>query len=352
METREVFDYILYIGTSPKGKGGMATVMATYERMAGNHFHFICCHKSANPLIQFYLAFSAIWKLCYFCIFKSTKIVHIQTASFRSFYRDSIYLFLAKILRKKVILHLHGGKFGTFYKQNSFYCSNVLRFCDCVVVVSEYFKKLLPQLGIRDKNICVLYNSVDQPTLKKNTSPKEGLDIMFMGAINQNKCIYDIFRCWHNNKNYFEHKKIRLHICGIGEIQRLEEKIQEYDLTELVEYHGWVDSREKNLLLSVSDIYLQPSYFESLGISIIEAMSYSMPIVASRTGGIPELVEDGVNGFLILPGDVENLFEYVKCLCENVGLRQRMGAISLVKSESFSFEAIKDNVLSLYKNML
>ncbi len=102
----------------------------------------------------------------------------------------------------------------------------------------------------------------------------------------------------------------------------------------------------------MTDIYLQPSYFESLGISILEAMSYSIPIIASNTGGIPDLVSDGENGYLIQPGDVESIFACIQSLIEDPVMMRRMGACSYKRSQNFFPERIKCEVVELYKSIL
>ena len=59
---------------------------------------------------------------------------------------------------------------------------------------------------------------------------------------------------------------------------------------------------------------------------IVEAMSWGLPIVATRVGGIPEIITDGVNGLLVPPGDARALAEAVRLLCQDADLRERLGA--------------------------
>lgn len=64
-------------------------------------------------------------------------------------------------------------------------------------------------------------------------------------------------------------------------------------------------------MLNGADVYVLPSYKEGLPISILEAMSYSLPVISTRVGGIPEIIMNGKNGLLINPGDKEALYESI-----------------------------------------
>lgn len=344
------FKQVLYIGTHPEGRGGMASVMKMYASFAGDDFRFICTHRESAKIEQAArVVFSAILLICY-CLFVKIKIIHIHTASYHAFFRDSIYLLIAKLFKKKVILHLHGGKFESFYDEHPSYCRFICHNADCVVAVSSYFRSLFERLRL-NSNICVLYNAIDPPLFMKDNQFRQIKNITFMGAINANKGIYDILDCWKTHKDFFSHNVI-LHICGVGEEEKVSSFIGENALDDLVLYHGWLNRDAKNRLFAMTDIYLQPSYFESLGISILEAMSYSIPIIASNTGGIPDLVSDGENGYLIQPGDVESIFACIQSLIEDPVMMRRMGACSYKRSQNFFPERIKCEVVELYKSIL
>ncbi|MCS7230249.1 MAG: glycosyltransferase, partial [Candidatus Kryptonium sp.] len=96
-------------------------------------------------------------------------------------------------------------------------------------------------------------------------------------------------------------------------------------------------------ILSQSDIFVLPSRWEGLPLTIIEAMMAGLPVVASNVGGVSELVDNGVTGFLVPPGNVEVFVDALKTLVDNESLRQEMGKAGLKKAfEKFSL----DNMLS------
>jgi glycosyltransferase involved in cell wall biosynthesis len=72
-------------------------------------------------------------------------------------------------------------------------------------------------------------------------------------------------------------------------------------------------------------LFVMPSYYETFGISCLEAMAFGLPVVASKAGGLPEVVEDGVTGVLVPSGDAHALAEAIRDLLQNPERRRRMG---------------------------
>lgn len=349
MISGELCRKVLIIGTDFNGKGGIAFLLHLYSKIF-SPFLFICSHRFTTKWVQLGLAIVAFFKLLYYCIFSSVKIVHVHTASYRSFYRESVYILLAKIFRRKVILHLHGGEFELFYNNSSRYVRFICKQADFVVGVSKYFGELFRELNLNE-NIFVLYNAIQPPLYEKKINNDGKIRISFLGTIDNNKGVFDIIDCMVVNREYFR-DKIELHIGGIGDEKHLLAKMKEGNIIDFVRYDGWLDDIQKNELLAQTDIYLQPSYFESLGIAIIEAMSYGIPIIASNTGGIPELVKSSEHGYLIAPGDIEQLFYVLRLLIENKNLRENFGRNSLKKSKEFTIESMEKNIIRLYNILL
>ena len=160
---------ILTIGTDTNGKGGIASSYNLIQRCSRNLISLlhikkeICLRKTA-------LSISALLRCCYYCIFKPIRIVHIHTASFTDFYRQSIYVFCAKVFRKKVILHIHGAKFEQFYENHRSFVRFVCHKADVLVTVSNYFIDYLKEQKLNN-NIFLLPNVTYKPSvgpIKKN----------------------------------------------------------------------------------------------------------------------------------------------------------------------------------------
>ena len=148
--------------------------------------------------------------------------------------------------------------------------------------------------------------------------------MLFLCLLGKRKGIYDLLDALaFSVKNIPE---LYLRIGGNGDIQLAKAYAHELDLDPYVEFLGWVGNTEKNQLLRDADIFILPSYNEGLPVSIIEAMSWGIPVISTKVGGIPELLEDEVSGCLIKPGDIPALQNRLEQLARDIGMRNRIGS--------------------------
>jgi N-acetyl-alpha-D-glucosaminyl L-malate synthase BshA len=123
-------------------------------------------------------------------------------------------------------------------------------------------------------------------------------------------------------------------------------------LSDAVRFLG--DQEQVVQLLSASDLFLMPSAQESFGLAALEAMACEVPVVASRVGGVPELVADGVTGFLFPPDDLESMANASIRLLTDAALHSRMAAAARQRAaERFAdrkiipmYEGFYDDVLT------
>ena len=118
--------------------------------------------------------------------------------------------------------------------------------------------------------------------------------------------------------------RLKLLIVGEGYLEeKLREKVKHLGIEKAVVFTGfWSNVPEITALLDVSVL---PSFYEGMGRVVLEAMAAGKPVVATRVGGLTELVEDQVSGYLIPPGDVSALVKRLESLITNPDLRQKMG---------------------------
>ena len=102
-------------------------------------------------------------------------------------------------------------------------------------------------------------------------------------------------------------------------------------------------------ILAISDIYTQPSRTEAISLSIIEAMTANLPVVATKVGGIPEAVADGITGYLCEKENPTDLANKLGKLIENPDLRKQFGAKGKIKSQDFSLTASVQKLIKMYE---
>jgi len=136
-----------------------------------------------------------------------------------------------------------------------------------------------------------------------------------------------------------------------AEEQDLARRISEAKLSEHVRFAGFRDDLSD--VLPCLDLVVHPATMEGLGVSLLQAASAGVPIVASDAGGIPEAVRDGLNGLLVPPGDVQALGSAVARLLRHPRLAERMGRAGkvLMRSE-FSTDAMVEGNLAIYRELL
>jgi glycogen synthase len=104
--------------------------------------------------------------------------------------------------------------------------------------------------------------------------------------------------------------------------------------------------------LAYADLLVLPSIYEELGTVLLEAMQAALPIVASRTGGIPDVIEDGVNGLLVSPGDPEALARAIDRLLAERDLACRLSEEAQERAKDYDWEVLAERVLRVYQGVI
>lgn len=322
---------VLTIGPNYKTLGGgIVSVLSTYAEY-DKDFLFLPTFESENNLRNI-LKFPLLVLNIIFLLLKNKNIsmVHIQGASYISFYRKyTIFLLCKYILRKKVIFHIHGAEFHIFYKKGNAITKKLIKHfiekTDGIIVLSKFWKDFFSNTFKQD-NIFILNNTVPNPeTFNKKDENK--IDFLFLGEVGKRKGTFELIEAIKNIKKDLN-KDINFYIGGNGNIDKLNSKIKEYGLEEFVHYVGWISGEKKIELLKKSHVYVLPSHNEGLPISILEAMSYKMPIISTPVGGIPEVLHDKKNGILVTPGNVKEIEDALKFFIHNSSEIETMGDVS------------------------
>jgi glycosyltransferase involved in cell wall biosynthesis len=144
---------------------------------------------------------------------------------------------------------------------------------------------------------------------------------------------------------------VRLEIAGEGpERSALEKQVSRLALGEFVDFLGWRSDVEN--LFSGWDVFAMPSLEEGFGIAALEAMTAGLPVVATDVGGLPEVVEHGVTGWLVAPRHPGALAERIRDLLKNPAERREMGASGRKRAElNFSAQLMVRNIINVYDSL-
>jgi glycosyltransferase involved in cell wall biosynthesis len=149
-----------------------------------------------------------------------------------------------------------------------------------------------------------------------------------------------------------EYPAMKLWLVGDGPLKPAVEKIiVEIGLERKVLFLGIRDDVPR--LLAASDLFVLSSDYEGVPLSVLEAMAAGKPVVATTVGGVPELVEDGVTGFLVPPRDPKVLAQGILRLAKDADLRQRMGKAAQERAlERFDISRTAREYEALYLKLL
>lgn len=143
--------------------------------------------------------------------------------------------------------------------------------------------------------------------------------------------------------------KVLLNLVGTGDsLSSYKELARSLGVEQLVQFHGYVPHDEIASCYAAADVFVLPSYNEGMSVASLEAMAAGLPIIATRTGGMDELIDDGVNGYLINWGDIESLTALLLRLIKDRSLTHRMGMASRSRAARFSWELPANSYLDLF----
>lgn len=335
---------VLMYGPHPNLNGGVATVARNYLSSELNeefNIKYISTVEGESKISKYFSATKAYINTFFYMNNDKVKIVHIHLASRGSYERKKHIINYAKRKNKKIVIQLHGAEFMQFYNDESSIdkqaeIRKILNKADLIIALGENWRRFL--LKITDTKIVVIHNSVF--CNNTNKYKKDSKNIIFMGRLEERKGIYDLLKVIKNinNKN-FDYKFL---LCGDGEIDKVNSKVLDYGIKDKVKVLGWVNDEEKEKIYLNSVLNILPSYNEGLPMSILEAMSYGIPTISTYVGGIPDLIDNSVDGILIQPGDIYNLEKSIMYIIQNEKKR--------VDISQKSFEKIYKN-FNLQKNI-
>lgn len=285
---------------------------------------------------------------------KNVEILHAHTAAGTDFRRTAEVVKIAKRMGKKIILHSHASSFKDFYRDADYkkkeWILNVLLKADVLIVLSVSWKQYFIGIGVPEEKIVVLHNITSYPQIKDVDKDESKIRLLFMGEIGQRKGVFDLLRAIGSHREELE-EKIELRIGGNKNEEQLLNTIRDYHLEGFVHFEGFVSGEKKVELLNWANVYVLPSFNEGLPISILEAMSYKMPIISTPVGGIPEVVDDS-NGVLVEPGDEEQIYEAIRKYVDDRSLIEKQGSNSYPKVETYMPHYVLCHLKKIYEGLL
>lgn len=243
------------------------------------------------------------------------------------FYKDATLAFLVKLFGVKLIYHFHNK--GVSLRQGKFFDDLMYRVTfknSSVILLSKY---LYPdvQKYVLNEQVWFCPNGIPDVEIKKNIiRDKNVVELLFLSNLIESKGVFvllEVCKILQNKKLNFQ----CTFVGGVGDIseQQFQSKLKELKIEDSVNYAGKKFGKDKESFFTNTDIFILPTLNDCFPLVLLEAMQYSIPVISTFEGGIPDIVEDGVTGFLVPQKNIETLAEKLEILIRNPELRIKMG---------------------------
>lgn len=286
-------------------------------------------------------------------IINDYDIVHLHISAKGSYKRKSLMARIAHKRGKKVILHEHDGEFAkTFEAADEVYREDVRHtfgIADCVIVLSEEWRDYFAANVCEASKIEVLHNAVSLPSI--SCTPSLHKNVLFLGSLDARKSPDVLLRASRKTLETFP--DVKLVFGGDGDVSHYRNMAEDFGIGDRCEFLGWVSGDDKEKLFKQAGIFCLPSKNEGMPMSVLEAMAHGIPTIATRVGGMPQVIDDGVNGFLIGVDNERKLSELLLNLESSADLRLNIGFNARKKiANDFCVEDSVKRLVTLYRKVI
>jgi glycosyltransferase involved in cell wall biosynthesis len=254
-------------------------------------------------------------------------LAHLHVASRGSTFRKGLVGLVCVLRRLPYGIHLHGASYAEFLAGQGRVGHWLLRLffrrARYVVVLGEAWRDLVvSDIEVDARRVFVVHNGVSAPARGHAAHHGDDRVVLFLGRIEELKGVRDLLVAWSR----INAPGTTLVIAGTESSPRVVAEVEAAadDPSRRISYRGLLTREQSVETLQSAHCLVLPSYAEGLPMALIEAMACGVPCISTRVGAIEELVEHGVNGYLIEPGDVDALERYLRRLVMDDDVRDRL----------------------------
>lgn len=272
-------------------------------------------------------------------------------------YKDCVLVGLLRVFQIKTIFHLHNK--GVRRNQNKKINNLMYRFLfknSNVILVSEQLY-LDVEKYVSPWKVYYCHNGIKDYQIETKLlaiSDNKTFKILYVSDLIKAKGVFELIDACSVLK-----ENGRIFKCdfmgGEGDVNReqFESYVKKKGLTEYVKYHGRRFGKLKEVAYEKADVFVLPTYYpnESFPLVILEAMQHGLPVISTYEGAIPDMIKDGITGFLVPQQNVTALAERLNLLARYPGLRKQMGEEGRMKYENdFSLKVFENNLLTILQD--
>ncbi len=173
--------------------------------------------------------------------------------------------------------------------------------------------------------------------------------MLYMGTFEPRKNIPNLITAWSNIAHKIEHDLVLVGRKGWN-VGKIDESIQKSNFKDRIHRLGYIYDEDLPVIISGADLFAYISFYEGFGLPPLEAMRCQVPVLASNSGSMPEILDD--NAMLVNPEDIQEISEGLYLLCEDTVLREKLAYKGFIHAQSFTWERTAKETLTVYKKCL
>lgn len=347
---------VLMIGPHPsRSFGGMATVIGQImnsEVIASRYEIDMWPSFVDGPLFR-RAAYSISREIRFGAAKKLHDIYHIHVACDMSTWRKMRYVDSLGTRASRVVLHVHGSHYDSFFRGCSAKQREIIRRLyskvGSVIVLSEEWREFFIANHIcSPSKLVVIHNAVEVPVCNKTQYENE--NILFLGRLAERKSPETLLRAAPLVLE--RHPHARFIFAGDGNVNLYKHMAKDLGVADSCGFTGWVSGRDREGLFLGCSIFCLPSKSEGMPMSLLESMAHGLDCISTPVGGIPRVINDGVNGFLVDVEDHEALADRILCLLDCPRLKKTLGeAGRSAVTESFGMAGFAQKIMNAYERV-
>jgi len=305
-----------------------------------------------SPALMPLYFFKCLIQVGLLCLIRRPDVIHLNLAAHGSTVRKLLLMRLAQVFGVPTLLHIHASKFIPFCESLTPRWKRLLieslSRASCIVVIGDFWRRyLVESLKIPGHIVTVIHNAVPLPAVSERRPPNDRCRIVALGLLGPRKGTPELLDALAApSMRNLDWDAI---IAGNGTVEETRKRADALGLASRIEIPGWVDGVTVAKILARADVFVLPSHNEGLPMAILEAMSASLPVIATPVGAIPELVVADT-GILVTPGSAAELAEALSKLVSNPELRVQLGKRGRDRvREHFRIDVTAERFVAIYQ---
>jgi glycosyltransferase involved in cell wall biosynthesis len=297
----------------------------------------------------------AVTRLIWLRLRHRPEILHLQVSENLSFPRKGVLMLIGKWMGMRVILHHHGAEFIPFFRNASApvkaVVRSVVRNADVNIVLGDVWRRfLVEEVGLAEERIVVRFNAAADLADVEPRADADAWNFLIMANLSPRKGVGELLQAVRTLSKAGE--PVRLTLGGGGQVERYRREAEELGIAPLCSFTGWLPGAEAHALFRSHGALVLPSHNEGLPMTIIEALSARVPVIATPVGSIPDLLEHEETCLFVEAGNVEAIADALRRVATDRDLRNSLTANGRkLYDERFHVGGYMSRMLELYENL-